>query len=198
MFVGDGDWTDYALWYPDKQIWLNKPRQTLYAYGIMANAKLEFTCVRRTIVIELPDKSRYRVRVNLSIMTFLVVAEICQELNIKHHEELSLLKSPYDVEGFVKYTGFHKVKGKKLSEAGSRDGTPARDLVDHATPPGSPSTQRKARLPQLAMAPDQRPTLGGAANTGVIVKKLPEAHETGFFSEKIQRTLYEKAYVNGL
>ena len=163
----------------------------------MSDAKLEFTSVRRTIIIELPDKSRYSVRVNLSVMTFFVVAELCQELGIRHHEELSLLRSPFDREGFVKLTGYHKSKVKKISEVGSREGTPGRDLVDHATPPGSPSMHRKPRLPQLALSPDQRMSLGGVTS-GIQAKKLPDAPEMSFFSEKLQRTLQEKSFINGL
>ena len=192
--TGDGDWTDFALWYPDKQLWLNKPRQTLYAYGIMSDAKLEFTSVRRTIVVELPDKSRYSVRVNLSVMTFFVVAEICQELGIRHYEELSLLRSPFDREGYVKLTGYHKSKVKKLSDIAPPQG---QDTIDHATPPGSPSSRRKPRLPQLAMSPDQRLTMGGASS-GIQIKRLPDATETSFFSEKLQRSIQEKAFINGL
>lgn len=166
----------------------------------MSDAKLEFTSVRRTIIIELPDKSRYSVRVNLSVMTFLVVAEICQELGIRHHEELSLLRSAFDREGFVKLTGYHKSKAKKLSDAtGSREGTPGLEGVDHGTPPGSPSSQRKTRLPHLALSPDQRVTLGaGAISSGILAQRLPDAPEASFFSEKLQRTIQEKAFINGL
>ena len=166
----------------------------------MSDARLEFTSVRRTIIIELPDKSRYNVRVNLSVMTFLVVAEICQELGIRHHEELSLLRSPFDREGFVKLTGYHKAKAKKFSDPGtSREGTPAFEGVDHSTPPGSPSTQRKTRLPHLALSPDQRVTLGAGATTGsILAQRLPDAPDSSFFSEKLQRTIQEKAFINGL
>ena len=110
---GDADWSDYALWWAGKQLWLNQPRQTLHAYGIMSNAKLEFVPVHRYITVELPDKHRYQMRVNFAVMTFFTVAEICRELNIRHPEELSLLRSPLDKEGYAKLTGWVK-KGRKV------------------------------------------------------------------------------------
>lgn len=114
---GDADWSDYALWWPDNRIWLNKPRQSLYAYGIMSDAKLEFSPVHRYLTVELPNKHRYQVRVNFAVMTFFTVAEICNELNIRHPEEMSLLKSPDDKEGYAKLTGWIKRKGKVRSSS---------------------------------------------------------------------------------
>ena len=96
---GEGDWSNYALWWPDKGVWLSKVRQTLYAYGIMSNAVLEFTCVQRHLIIELPDGTRYDMRVHVAMMTFYVVKVICDTLNIRHAEELSLMRSPFDKEG---------------------------------------------------------------------------------------------------
>ena len=52
-------------------------------------------------------------RTNFGIMNFFAVAEICREMNIRHPEELSLMRSPMDKEGYVKLTGFHK-KGRKV------------------------------------------------------------------------------------
>lgn len=107
-FTGDADWSDYALWWPDKAIWLNKPRQTLYAYGIMADAKLEFVPVHRYVTIELPNHHKYHIRVNFAIMTLFTVGEICQHIGIRHPEELSLMRSPQDKENFAKLTGWTK------------------------------------------------------------------------------------------
>lgn len=194
--IGDGDWSNYALWWPDKQLWLNKPRQTLYAYGIMSNAQLEFACVHRQLVIELPDKSRYRMRIHLAMMTFYVVNEICTAFNIRHSEEMSLMKSPFDREGFVKSTGFHRVKVKKLHDPGSRETSPGYEGTDSGTPPSSP---RKMRMPSIGtgLEPDQ---LGpGSMSTGAeILHQLPSAPDGGFFTEKLQRSVMEKAFINGL
>ena len=111
--TGDADWSDYALWWPENRIWLNKPRQSLYAYGIMSDAKLDFVPVHRYISVELPDKQRYQMRVNFAVMTFFAVAEICREMNVRHPEELSLMRSPLDKENYAKLTGWVK-KGRKV------------------------------------------------------------------------------------
>ena len=55
-----------------------------------------------------------QVRVNFAVMTFFTVAEICQELNVRHPEEMSLIKSPDDKEGYAKLTGWAKRKGAKV------------------------------------------------------------------------------------
>ena len=78
----------------------------------MSDARLEFSPVHRYLTVELPDKHRYQVRINFAVMTFFTVAEICSELNIRHYEELSLIKSPDDKEGYAKLTGWTKRKGK--------------------------------------------------------------------------------------
>ena len=82
----------------------------------MSDAKLEFTPVHRYVTVELPDKQRYQVRVNFAVMTFFAVAEICRELNIRHPEEMSLLRSPLDKEGYAKLTGWVK-KHRKVSSS---------------------------------------------------------------------------------
>jgi len=79
----------------------------------MSNAKLEFVPVHRYVTIELPDKHRYQMRVNFAVMTFFAVAEICRELNIRHPEELSFIRSPMDKEGYAKLTGWTK-KGRRV------------------------------------------------------------------------------------
>ena len=74
----------------------------------MSDAKLEFVPVHHFITVELPDKQRYQVRVNCAVMTFLAVAEICREFNVRHPEEMSLLRNPMDKENFAKLTGWTK------------------------------------------------------------------------------------------
>ncbi len=198
---GDQDWSEYALWWAAKQIWLSKPKLTLYAYGITSNATLEFTCVHRQLTIELPSKVRYVMRVHFAMMTFYVVKELSDAFGIRHPEEMSLMKSPFDKEGYVKSTGYHKTKAKKLQEAGSRENSPGFDSIDSSSPPGSPSTSRKGRMKSLAHALEhQDPTIaGGGAGTGAtIVRKIIKAPDGGFFSEKLNRSNIEKAFINGL
>lgn len=56
--------------------------------------------------------------VNFAVMTFFTVAEICNELSIRHPEEMSVIKSPDDKEGYAKLTGWYKRKGGKVREGG--------------------------------------------------------------------------------
>lgn len=67
----------------------------------MSNSVLEFTCVQRNFIVELPDRTRYIMRIHVAMMTFYVVKVICDTLNIRHAEELSLMRSPFDKEGSV-------------------------------------------------------------------------------------------------
>uniref|UniRef100_A0A0B7AGW8 Kindlin-2 N-terminal domain-containing protein n=1 Tax=Arion vulgaris TaxID=1028688 RepID=A0A0B7AGW8_9EUPU len=37
------DWSDHALWWPEKIRWLHRARSTLDQYNVQADAKLQFT-----------------------------------------------------------------------------------------------------------------------------------------------------------
>ncbi|XP_003384623.1 PREDICTED: fermitin family homolog 2-like [Amphimedon queenslandica] len=184
--LGEGDWSNFALWWPDKGVWLSKVRQTLYSYGIMSNSVLEFTCVQRNFIVELPDRTRYIMRIHVAMMTFYVVKVICDTLNIRHAEELSLMRSPFDKEGYVKATGYHRTKAKKTTlEAGQ-------SVEDPTASPGH-KTKLPSSLDPEAMLP------GNDMNSGAsIVKRLPDAPENGFFSDKVYRSATERAFINGL
>ena len=49
------DWSDHAMWWPEKNIWLDKTRWTLDQYNITADAVIYFTPMHKTIRIQLPD-----------------------------------------------------------------------------------------------------------------------------------------------
>lgn len=83
----------------------------------MSDAKLEFVPVHRYITVEMPNRHRYQMRVNFAIMTFFTVGEICKEFGIRHPEELSLMRSPMDKEGYAKLTGW--LKRRKVSRSAS-------------------------------------------------------------------------------
>ena len=96
---------------------------------------------------------------------------------------------------------------QKSGLSGSREGTPSRhsegdtlsidsgDLLGN-TPPGSPARRRK--YPNLAVSPTQREGSGSNVQGGLMKTHLGEASDGGFFSEKINRTITEKCYINGL
>uniref|UniRef100_A0A8C2ETL1 Fermitin family member 2 n=1 Tax=Cyprinus carpio TaxID=7962 RepID=A0A8C2ETL1_CYPCA len=113
------DWSDHALWWEKKKTWLLKTHWTLDKYGIQADARLLFTPQHKLLRLQLPNMKHMRVKVNFSDRVFKAVSDICKTFNIRHPEELSLLRKPRDP----------KKKKKKLEETmtptyDSRDGSP--------------------------------------------------------------------------
>ncbi|TRY91781.1 hypothetical protein DNTS_023740, partial [Danionella cerebrum] len=100
------DWSDHALWWEKKKTWLLKTHWTLDKYGIQADARLLFTPQHKLLRLQLPNNKHMRVKVNFSDRVFKAVSDICKTFNIRHPEELSLLRKPHDP----------KRKKKKLEE----------------------------------------------------------------------------------
>ena len=94
FFVADiaMDWSDHAMWWPEKNIWLDNTRWTLDQYNITADAFLHFTPMHKTVRVQLPDLRYIDCSVDFSIKTFNAVLNLCSELEIRHPEELSLCK----------------------------------------------------------------------------------------------------------
>ncbi|KAK2706390.1 unc-112-related protein-like isoform X2 [Artemia franciscana] len=86
------DWSDHALWWPEKNMWLSRTRSTLDQYGVQADAILWFTPMHKMLKIQLPDLRSIDCRVDCSVKTFNAVVTICKELGIRHPEELSFAK----------------------------------------------------------------------------------------------------------
>ena len=86
------DWSDHAMWWPEKNIWLDKTRWTLDQYNITADAQIHFTPMHKTLRIQLPDLRYIDCNVDFSIKTFNASVNLCRELGIRHPEELSLSK----------------------------------------------------------------------------------------------------------
>lgn len=86
------DWSDHGLWWPQKRMWLLKPRLTLDTCGVQGDAKLQFTPIHKKVRIQLPDLQFVEVSMNFSSKVFGAVQELCSELGIRHQEELSLIK----------------------------------------------------------------------------------------------------------
>ena len=91
------DWSDHAMWWPEKNIWLDNTRWTLDQYNINADAFIHFTPMHKTLRIQLPDLRYIDCSVDFSVRTFSAVVNVCSELEIRHPEELSLCK-PLEVE----------------------------------------------------------------------------------------------------
>uniref|UniRef100_A0AAX7TEW9 Band 4.1 domain-containing protein n=1 Tax=Astatotilapia calliptera TaxID=8154 RepID=A0AAX7TEW9_ASTCA len=105
------DWSDHALWWEKKKTWLLKTHWTLDKYGIQADARLLFTPQHKLLRLQLPNMKHMKVKVNFSDRVFKAVSDICKTFNIRHPEELSLLRKPRDP----------KKKKKKLEETEEDD-----------------------------------------------------------------------------
>ena len=110
------DYSDHALFWPDKKIWLHKARNPLVNYGITHDTQLQFTPQHKSVRLQIPDLQYIDMRVNFSVDVFHAVQELCTELGIRHPEELSLLR-PFETD-----TKKRKKAGKARS-AGSDDGS---------------------------------------------------------------------------
>uniref|UniRef100_A0A671X083 FERM domain containing kindlin 3b n=1 Tax=Sparus aurata TaxID=8175 RepID=A0A671X083_SPAAU len=86
------DWSDHALWWEQKQCWLLRTAWTLEKYGIHADAKLFFMPQHKPLRLCLPNGITLRLRACFSNPVFQTVMGICRMLNIRHPEELSLLR----------------------------------------------------------------------------------------------------------
>lgn len=111
------DWSDHALWWPEKNRWLKRSRSTLDQYSVQADAKLHFTPMHKNLRVQLPDLQIMDMRVNFSSDVFNSVIHLSKELGIRHPEELSLQKK-YDKEDLKKNIkeNLHQKKKKKDSK----------------------------------------------------------------------------------
>ncbi|XP_066505600.1 fermitin family homolog 3b [Hoplias malabaricus] len=86
------DWSDHALWWEQKQQWLLRTSWTLDKYGVHADARLLFSPQHKPLRLGLPNGVNLRLRACFSTSVFRTVQGICKVLNIRHPEELSLLR----------------------------------------------------------------------------------------------------------
>lgn len=117
------DWSDHALWWPKKNMWLTHTRSTLDQYGVGAAAQLEFTPMHKTLRVQMPDLRYMDFRVDFSKKTFNSVVLLCKELGIRYPEELSFCK-PLSNEDFKQNYSEKQMK-KKTSMVTVKNGTPA-------------------------------------------------------------------------
>lgn len=147
------DWSDHALWWPKKNCWLTKTRQTLNHYGVSADSYLNFTPMHKPLRVQLPDLRYVDARVDFSVPCFKAVMLLCKELGIRHSEELSfcrplgpehLKKNHQSVGVTPKQRGYVQNQGvSNTSLYGSmRAGAPTDTLNGKASPyvPSQPGT----------------------------------------------------------
>ncbi|XP_041069739.1 fermitin family homolog 2 isoform X4 [Carcharodon carcharias] len=137
------DWSDHALWWEKKKTWLLKTHWTLDKYGVQADAKLMFTPQHKVLRLQLPNMKTVKVKVNFSDRVFKAVSDISKTFNIRHPEELSLLRKPKDPTKKKK----RKVEDKDLGE------DDALELEGPLITPGSGSIYSSPGLYSKTMTP---------------------------------------------
>lgn len=108
------DWSDHALWWPAKNIWLTRTRSTLDQAGVQSDSFLHFTPMHKTLRVQMPDLRYLDYRVNFSAKTFGAVVSLCKDLDIRYPEELSFCK-PLEPEHLKK--NFSKLPQRKIPVA---------------------------------------------------------------------------------
>uniref|UniRef100_A0A8C5CH65 FERM domain containing kindlin 3 n=1 Tax=Gadus morhua TaxID=8049 RepID=A0A8C5CH65_GADMO len=86
------DWSDHALWWEQKQQWLLRTSWTLEKCEIHADASLVFMPQHKPLRLGLPNGATVRLQACFSGPVFRTLLGICRILNIRHPEELSLLR----------------------------------------------------------------------------------------------------------
>ncbi|KAF2355397.1 FERM central domain [Trinorchestia longiramus] len=86
------DWSDHALWWPEKNSWLTHTRSTLDQSGVTASAQLEFTPMHKVLRVQMPDLREMDFKVDFSVKTFNAIVDLCKQMGIRHPEEMSFCK----------------------------------------------------------------------------------------------------------
>uniref|UniRef100_A0A8D2MA47 PH domain-containing protein n=2 Tax=Passeriformes TaxID=9126 RepID=A0A8D2MA47_ZONAL len=193
------DWSDHALWWEKKKTWLLKTHWTLDKYGIQADAKLQFTPQHKLLRLQLPNMKYVKVKVNFSDRVFKAVSDICKTFNIRHPEELSLLRKPRDPS---------KKKKKKLDDQCEDD---TFELEGPLITPGSGNIYSSPGLYSKTMTPTYdahdgsplSPTsawFGDSAlsegNPGILAVSQPVTSPESLAKMYKPQTLLDKAKIN--
>lgn len=145
------DWSDHALWWPARNMWLSRTRSTLDQCGVQADAQLYFTPMHKILRVQLPDLRYIDCRVDFSIKTFNGVVNLCKDLGLRHPEELSFCK-PLD-PNHLKYNLKDLPGNKKRHSADTRglnNTGPAADtntFISNHSPSGSTGSLDKVNQP---------------------------------------------------
>lgn len=115
------DWSDHALWWPSRNMWLLRTRSTLDQCGVHADALLHFTPMHKVLRVQLPDLRHLDCRVDFSTNTFRAVVNLCKDLGIRHPEELSFCKQLESTYLKKNYSSFPKAKFQANEYENSRD-----------------------------------------------------------------------------
>ncbi|XP_012690302.1 fermitin family homolog 3 [Clupea harengus] len=86
------DWSDHGLWWEQKKLWVLRAAWSLDKCGIHADARLNFMPQHKPLRLGLPNGATVLLSASFSAPVFRCVVGLCQILNIRHPEELSLLR----------------------------------------------------------------------------------------------------------
>lgn len=78
------DWSDHALWWPSKNVWLTHTRSTLDQSCVTALAELQFTPMHKILKVQLPDLREMDFKVNFSVKTFNAVVNLCKQMGKRY------------------------------------------------------------------------------------------------------------------
>uniref|UniRef100_A0A915J9Z4 PH domain-containing protein n=1 Tax=Romanomermis culicivorax TaxID=13658 RepID=A0A915J9Z4_ROMCU len=110
------DWSDHALWWPERNRWLTHTRSTLdqayvtvvdrfFRYGVSAEALLNFTPMHKNVRIQLPDLQSIVKRVDFSVPVFKSVVQVCKEIGNEYYFLLTNISVLYIFCPFFKFLG---------------------------------------------------------------------------------------------
>ncbi|XP_038607844.1 fermitin family homolog 1 isoform X2 [Tachyglossus aculeatus] len=148
------DWSDFALWWEQKQCWLLKTHWTLDKCGVQADAALIFTPQHKMLRLLLPNMKTVRLKVSFSSVVFKAVSDICKTLNIRRSEELSLLKPSEDF------------KKKKKKEKSSKEPV-IEDILNLDNSPTNSGTPTSPGLYSKTLTPTYDPINGMPASSTI-------------------------------
>lgn len=171
------DWSDHALFWPERNAWLLRTRSTLDQLGIQSSTNLIFTPMHKQVQVVLPDLQLFKMSVDFSANVFNVVIKMCKELGIRHPEELSLARK-LSQEELRKNKGISATRRSQMPPGfysphhnghatmdGGTMGSPLRYQGGSSTPQ---STLGRLSVPQNATTPTllrQSPNCSFNANT---------------------------------
>lgn len=156
------DWSDHALWWPERNIWLTRTKSTLDQCGVQADALLYFTPMHKQLRVQLPDLRYLDMNVDFSVKTFSAVISICKELGIRHPEELSLCK-PLE-PNHLKFN--YKEMPKRKQENGTHRAPPdTNTFIANQNSDGSNGSLDKTPIMCAPMTPQRGPVSSTPVNS---------------------------------
>ncbi|VDK76911.1 unnamed protein product [Litomosoides sigmodontis] len=159
------DWSDHALWWPEKRRWLTHTRSTLDQIGITANCNLEFTPQHKLAIVQLPDLQMIDTRLDFSVNTVRATQQLCREIGIRYSEELSLVR-------FIPPELLRKGLGFELDQAGPQ-------LLPHLEESVGPGTLRRQKPISASTSNLSRPLRRGTSPGLSMSGQIFNASELG-------------------